>query len=143
MLDPGAYGRRIGRVDGTCYLARVICPPVLVHLDGRMEAEHGARGDTDPVARNRAEDKRAGRQARPINDDPLARVANFRKEVEIVDDRSAHARHDVHIGKRRDHADDGQDDSEDAAPHGDLPISSAYLDWLSQFRFVLCIILAF
>src|SRR5262249_55836863 len=120
VFDPGANGWRIGRVDGTCYLARVIFSPVLVHLDGRMEAEHGAGGDTDPVARNSAEDERAGRQARPVNDDLLARLANFRKVVEIADDLSAHARNDVHIGKRRHHADDGQYDSEDESPHFDL-----------------------
>jgi hypothetical protein len=60
------------------------------------------------------------RQARSVNDDPLARFSNLGEELEIADDRTARARHDAHVGERRRRGNDGQDDSEDESPHGDL-----------------------
>ena len=114
MLDPGADGRRIGCVDGARYLARVMFPAVLVRYDGCVEPKHSAGSDADPVPRNGAEHECAGRQARSVNDDPLARFSNLGEELEIADDRTARARHDAHVGERRRRGNDGQDDSEDA-----------------------------
>ncbi len=37
-----------------------------------MEAQHRALGDADVIARNNAGQERAGRKARPVDDDMLA-----------------------------------------------------------------------
>src|SRR4029434_8487433 len=93
---------------------------ISVGHDGCVKAEYRARRDADPVSRNGAEHKGAGREARPVYDHALARSPNLREEVEITDDRAARAGHDAHIGKRRHGGDDGQDDSEDETPHSNL-----------------------
>ena len=66
-----------------------------------MEAEDRPRSDADSVPRNSAEHQRAGRHARPVDNDTLARVPDLREEAQIVADRAAWARQDAHIRKRR------------------------------------------
>ena len=68
-----------------------------------MEAEDRPRSDADSVPRNSAKHQRAGRYARPVDNDTLARVPDLREEVQIVADPAAWARQDAHIrnaGKR-------------------------------------------
>ena len=76
LLDPGAHPGRIGIDDdaGRLWGARTFTGTPID--DARcVEAEHGALGDADAVRRDRAQHERAGREARPVDDDLLARSA--------------------------------------------------------------------
>src|SRR3990170_5976160 len=79
LLDPGAHPGGIGIDDDACRLRRArgsAAPPI--DDAWRVEAEHGALGDADAVLRDRAQHERAGREARPVDDDLLARLPHPR-----------------------------------------------------------------
>ena len=86
---------------------------------GSMEPEDRPRGDADSVARNSAENQRAGRQAWPVDNDTLARAPDLREEVLVVADRAAWARQNAHIGKRRRQSGQAQGNSKHEMAHGE------------------------
>src|SRR5262249_29564054 len=72
-IDPGAHLCRIGgRDDARGRFRRGILPPLPVDPSRSVETQHGTRRDADALARNGAQHQRAGRETRPVNDDPLA-----------------------------------------------------------------------
>src|SRR5262245_11723651 len=97
-LDPGLHGIRIGGGKQPRLVVRRICPPFRISPARRMEAEHGARRDTDPVARNGAQHQRAGREAGAVDHDTLARLAQQLEDPKVFPDLAPFARYDSHSG---------------------------------------------
>src|SRR5262245_44591324 len=121
-LDPRSDICRIGGVHRLGYLARAELSPLVIDEVGGMKAEDRPRGDTDALARHAAQHERAGREARTVDDDALARLPDLGEEVEILADGTASAREDADIGKRRPRPPQSESQRE-RKPHGRRPAS--------------------
>ena len=118
-LDPRADRRWIDGGDGTRRIARPERPSFFINDLGRMEPEDRPRGDADSVARNSAENQRAGRHAWSVDNDTLARAPDLREEVQVVADCAAWARQNTHIGQRRRKSGEAHGNSKQETAHGD------------------------
>ena len=81
--------------------------------------------DADAIAWDGAQHQRAGREAWPIDDHPLAGLPHAREGLKIISDKAAGARQDAQIRARLRHGDQGQDGSKKKAFHSMSPASSA------------------
>src|SRR5262245_59732289 len=89
-----------------------------------MEAEHGPSRDADAVARDGGEHERAGREARTIDDHPLAGLPHAREGLKVVAHIAAAARQDAQIGTRLQHGEHSPDGSPKKTFHAISPAPS-------------------
>ena len=66
-----------------------------------MEAEDGPPRDTDAILRDRAQHQRAGRKAGSVDDDPLARLADYCEQLQIGANLAAWTRYDAQVSAGR------------------------------------------
>ena len=78
----------------------------------------------DAIAGDGAQHERAGREARPVDDHPLAGLPHAREGLKIVADKAAGARQDAQIRARLRHGEQGQDGCKKEASHFTSPASS-------------------
>src|SRR5580704_17926283 len=71
----------------------------IVVIRGRMEAQRRAAGDADPIPWNNAGQQSASRQARPIDDDAVARGAHLLELLHIGGNFTPRVVNDTNIGK--------------------------------------------
>jgi hypothetical protein len=99
-LDPGAYRRWIGRGYEARLAGRRVELALAVEPARSMEAEDGSPCDADALLWDHAQHERAGRDAGPVNNDPLARLADHREQLQKRANFAAWTRHDSHVGAR-------------------------------------------
>ncbi len=75
---------------------------VVVPIPGAMKSQHCPAGDADAAARQRAQDERASRKARAVDDHPLSRCAHGFEQRDEGADLAAGAGQDTHlrVGRR-------------------------------------------
>jgi hypothetical protein len=101
-VDPTPDLRRIG---GNEYLSgirgRVLSVRTGIEQLGGVESQHRTRRDADAFTRNCAQHERAGGEARPVQDNALARSLEHRKELQVGEHVPAAACRDTHIREHR------------------------------------------
>src|SRR5262249_61400319 len=85
-----------------------------------MEAEDGTSCDADTFFWDRAQHECAGREAGPINDDPLARLTDLREQPQIRANFTPWTRYNAELSVRHCNRGDRQRERHDGAWHGQI-----------------------
>jgi hypothetical protein len=119
---PISNRHRIRRGEQARRIRRGKFPTFPIHQHGGMEAQNGLRRDTNPIFGNLTQHEGAGREARPVDDDPFAGVLESLKEVEERHHIAARTCEDPHVGQCGRQADEKKSSSYYRAPHRHLPM---------------------
>jgi hypothetical protein len=87
-----------------------------------MEAQHRSPRDADAIARDRAQDQRAGRITGAVDDDTLPRASQEAEQFEKITDDAPGTGLDPYIGQSGVKADKENDDSTKSAAHSTPPM---------------------
>ena len=82
-FNPGTHRGGIGGSDEARFRCGGMLPTLPVNPAGRVETQHGVSGDADPICWDRAQHKRAGGEARPVDHHSLTGLPQDREQFEI------------------------------------------------------------